>query len=99
MSGEAKRKVVPITEAKGYGAIKEPYRREVGEGSAVVPVEFRRKDIVKQLQAVPIAFCFLNDYGQESATLILTLPEWACDLISNVGLNPSEEMKGPDGVV
>ena len=99
MGGESERKVVSITEAKRYGSFEGDHWREQGAGAEVIPVDFRRKDLVQLIQNIPLVYAFVPDgEGDEGLALIITIPQWVESLITSVGLQGKKEMNPPDVV-
>ena len=94
------RKVVQITEAQGYGQTQGSYRGKSSESAEIIPVDFRREDILKHVSGAQVCFAFVPSYTGEGVDLIVTVPDWANPHITSVGINPSKDLGGePPDVV
>lgn len=88
MSGSP-RKVVPFTPRQGHEKAAGDIGREQGEGAEIVPVNFRRQTELESLRNTPISFAYVPSEREEGLfEMIVNVPEWMCDKLLGVGLNP-----------
>ena len=95
MSGPT-RKVVQISDYQGSDEAQVDYRREVGKGAEIVPVNFRRAPELERLRDTPISFYYVPSERQEGLyEMIINVPDWMANLLMGVGINPIKPYDPP----